>query len=186
MTRKQQAFVSEYLIDLNGTQAAIRAGYSPATACEQASELLAKPVIAAAVESGIAQRLRRTGIEQDSVLHELSFLAMSSIAHYLIDEAGDVRLAPGAPIGAIRAIQSIKRRTSVTTDEDGNECRTFEVELKLWDKPLPLTLLGRHVGLFTNRVEHTGKDGKPVETITKVERVIVYTQNERANPARED
>ena len=123
---------------------------------------------------------------QDSVLHELSFLALSSIDHYLVDESGEVRLAKGAPEGAMRAIQSIKRRTSVRTDKDGNECRIHDVEIKLWDKPTPLALMGRHVGLFPSRMEHTGKDGMPVETITRIERVIVNTRSEGANPARDE
>ena len=157
LAAKQRAFVEEYLVDLNATQAAIRAGYSAATACEIGSELLAKPAVAAAVAAGMAQRSHRTNLKQDSVLYEMSLLALSSISHYVIDDvSGEVRMAPGAPIGAIHAIQSIKRRTFVSTDANGNERRTYEVELKLWDKPTPLTLLGRHVGLFSNESPKLG------------------------------
>lgn len=70
MTPKQQAFVNEYLIDLNATQAAIRAGYSPRTANEQASRLLAKDNISAAVAEAQAKRAEETGITARWVLTE--------------------------------------------------------------------------------------------------------------------
>lgn len=70
MTPKQAAFVSEYLIDLNGTQAAIRAGYSEATANEQASRLLANVSIAAAVAEAQAKRAEECGIDAAWVLKE--------------------------------------------------------------------------------------------------------------------
>ncbi len=68
MTPKQQAFVAEYLVDLNATQAAIRAGYSKRTASETGYENLRKPHIAAAITAGQAQRAARTEITQDYVL----------------------------------------------------------------------------------------------------------------------
>lgn len=68
LTPKQQAFVNEYLIDLNGTQAAIRAGYSPKTANEQAARLLAKANVKAAVEEAKKERQKRVHVDQDYVL----------------------------------------------------------------------------------------------------------------------
>ena len=161
---RQAAFVAEYLIDLNGTQAAIRAGYSPATANEQASRLLTDVNIAAAVERGKAQRISRVNVTQDQVLQEMALLANSCLEHYCVDDEGQVRLTEGAPDGAMRAIQSIKKKTRVQYDKDGNITgKTYDVEVKLWDKPQPLKLMGRHVGLFPDRVEHTGKGGGPIE-----------------------
>ncbi len=63
MTPKQEAFVREYLIDLNGTQAAIRAGYSPATANEQASRMLANVSVAEAVAKAKAERAEKCEID---------------------------------------------------------------------------------------------------------------------------
>jgi phage terminase small subunit len=71
LTPKQQRFVEEYLVDSNGTQAAIRAGYSPRTANEQASDLLAKPSIAEAVAAGRAKLSEKTGLDAQWVLDGL-------------------------------------------------------------------------------------------------------------------
>ena len=68
LTPRQAAFVREYLVDLNGTQAAIRAGYSEATAGQQAEQLLKKLEIKSAVEEGLAARAARVEITADMVL----------------------------------------------------------------------------------------------------------------------
>lgn len=167
MTPKQERFIAEYLVDLNGTAAATRAGYSPKTARTSAQDLLAKPEIAEAIEKAKAKRLARIGITQERVLAELELLAFSDLTHYVVDDAGNVSLAEGAPAGAHRALQSIKRKT-ITTGT-GEAARTVrEVELKLWDKVVPLIRAGRHVDThgFSDRVEHTGKDGAPIQTVT--------------------
>lgn len=173
LTKRQEAFVHEYLIDLHGTRAAIRAGYAAGSAAVEASRLLSLPHIADAVEHGIEQRLARTNMAADDVLYEMSLLAYSDVEHYRIGDEGEVSLAPGAPVGAVRAIQAIKRRRHVRFDPDGSVTVTHDLELRLWDKIGPLRLLGRHVGLFADRIEVTGPNGGPIETITRVERVII-------------
>ena len=178
LTPRQAAFVGEYLIDLNGKAAATRAGYRAVSAAESAVRLLQMPKVAAAVERGKEQRASRVGMTADSVLHEMSLLSHSCIEHYLVDDEGQVKPAPGAPDGAMRAIQSIKRKTHVRYDSKGEETgRTYDVEIRLWDKPAPLKLMGRHVGLFADRIEHTGKGGGPIETVSKIERVVVNGTN---------
>lgn len=165
---KYKAFVHEYLIDLNGSQAAIRAGYSVIAAKEIASRLLTVANIRHAIDVALAQRNQRVGIKQDDVLNEMALLAMSSLEHYFIDDFGQVKLTPGAPIGAMRAVKSIKKSTRV--DKEGNT--THSVDLQLWDKPGTLKLTGRHVGLYADRLEHTGANGGPIE-ITKIVREII-------------
>lgn len=157
---KQRRFVDEYLIDLNASQASIRAGYSTKNANVVSARLLAHVGISRAIASRQAERSRDTGITAERVLKELEILAFSDYGHYLDDGEGNLTLAPGAPPGARRAISSVKRRT--TTDKDGNVTR--EVEFKLWDKPGPLKLAGRHVNVagFFDKVEVTGKDGGPL------------------------
>jgi len=71
LTAKQQAFVDEYLVDLNATQAAIRAGYNPNTAKVIASENLSKPAIAEAIAKRQADRLQRVEVSQDDVIRVL-------------------------------------------------------------------------------------------------------------------
>jgi phage terminase small subunit len=171
VTPKQQRFVQEYLNDLNATAAYQRAGYKArGNAAEvNASRLLRNAQVKAAITKAQAERAARTGITSDRVLGELELLAFSDLTHYTVDDVGDVRLAKGAPRGAMRALQSIKRKI-ITRGRDFDKEVIREVEIRLWDKPGPLKLAGRHLGLpgFADQHEHTGKNGKPIETVTKV------------------
>src|ERR1035437_3654608 len=90
LTAKQDRFVQEFLVDLNATQAAIRAGYSPKTARVMAAENLTKPDIARAIEAAMVARADRLRITQDRALDELSTLAFSDISHYVVDDKGVV------------------------------------------------------------------------------------------------
>lgn len=159
-------FVEEFLVDLNASKAYRRAGYQGKNANVQSSRLMRSPEIQAAVRAAMAARSERVGITQDRVLEELALLAFSDVEHYIVDDDGSVKLAPGAPSGAYRALQSIKRKITTTT-VDGETRTVREVELKLWDKVVPLIRAGRHVDVhgFSDRVEHTGKDGAPIATV---------------------
>ena len=75
MTKKQKTFCDEYLIDLNATQAAIRAGYSSKTADRIGPELLGKTCIQENIAKAMAERSKRTGISQDRVIQELARIA---------------------------------------------------------------------------------------------------------------
>jgi len=72
LTDKQKAFVEEYLVDLNATQAAIRAGYSEHTAQMIGSENLSKPMIQGAIQAGMDARTKRTRLEADTILNEIA------------------------------------------------------------------------------------------------------------------
>ena len=145
MTKKQKRFVEEYLIDLNATQAAIRAGYSPATAKEIGCENLTKPNIAAAVSQAMAERSRRTGINQDRVLQELARIGFAKITDVVDPETAKIRA--DASDDDLACIQSIKIKPS----EFGTER-----EVKLYDKKSALVDLGKHFGLFKDKVELNG------------------------------
>lgn len=161
LTPKQARFVAEYLTDLNATQAAIRAGYSKKTAKQIGSRLLTKVDVAAAVKAAQAEIAVQAGITRSRVLQETELLAFSDVTHYTVDDNGEVTLAAGAPDGAMRALQSIKRRIITRGSGERREV-TREVELRLWNKPDPLKLAGQHVGLFKDKVEHSGPDGQPI------------------------
>ena len=145
MTKKQKRFVEEYLIDLNATQAAIRAGYSPATAKEIGCENLTKPNIAAAVSQAMAERSRRTGINQDRVLQELARIGFAKITDVVDPETAKIR--PDASDDDLACIQSIK----IKPNEFGTER-----EVKMYDKKSALVDLGKHLGLFKDKVEFNG------------------------------
>lgn len=150
LTAKQQRFVDEYLIDLNATQAAIRAGYSAKTAAQIGRQLLQKTSVADAIADGKAARSVRTLITADRVLQELAVIGFSDARHYKLGEMGGLKSADSAPESAMRAVASVKHRTR--TDDEGNS--TYEVEYRLWDKNAALTNLGKHLGLFTEKHEH--------------------------------
>lgn len=145
MTKKQKRFVEEYLIDLNATQAAIRAGYSPHTAKDIGCENLAKPNIAAAISQAMAERSRRTGINQDRVLQELARIGFAKITDVVDPETAKIR--PDASDDDLACIQSIK----IKPNEFGTER-----EVKLYDKKSALVDLGKHLGLFKDKLELNG------------------------------
>ena len=138
MTKKQKRFIEEYLIDLNATQAAIRAGYSPDTAKSIGSENLTKPDIKAQIAKAMAERSRRTGVNADRVVMELAKIAFVN-ANDVID-AKTAMLKPDALPEDTAAIQSVKVKTF---GEDG-----LEREIKMADKLKALELLGKHLGMF--------------------------------------
>ena len=146
LTEKQKRFVEEYLIDLNATQAAIRAGYSPNTARDIGCENLAKPNIRACIDKEIAERSKRTGINQDRVIRELARLAFVN-ANDVIDME-EAKLKDGATEDDTAAIASVKVKTIPTKEGEG-----IEREIKLTDKLKALELLGKHLGMFKDKVE---------------------------------
>lgn len=138
---RQSLFVQEYLIDLNATQAAIRAGYSKKRASELGYQLLQKPTVQEALREAMAKRERRTAITQDRVLAELAAIAFANGADYahVADPYGAVEFTPTAKLtnDQRRAIASIKQGQTGT-------------EVKTYDKLRALELLGKHMGLFSD------------------------------------
>lgn len=149
LTAKQKRFIEEYLIDLNATQAAIRAGYSPESAQQIGSENLSKPVIRARVDQAMAERSKRTGINAERVLIELARIGLVNPGKLInFDEA---TVKSDATEDDLAAVQSVKVKTIPT--DDGN---IVEREVKLYDKNRALELLGKHLGLFTDKLDIKG------------------------------
>lgn len=146
MTEKQKRFVDEYLIDLNATQAAIRAGYSPETAGSIGAENLKKPEIKARIDKAMAERSKRTGVNADRVIMELAKIAFVNADDVINVETATIK--PDAAREDTAAIQSVKVKTF---GEDG-----LEREVKMADKLKALELLGRHFGMFKDKVEVSG------------------------------
>lgn len=151
LTKKQKIFVDEYLIDLNATQAAIRAGYSPDTAGSIGSENLKKPEIRARIEKAMAERSKRTGINQDRIIMELAKIALLNPKGLVnFDEA---TIKEDATDEDVAAVASVKVKRFPTKDGEG-----VEREVKIYDKTKALELLGRHLGMFKDKVEVSGLD----------------------------
>ncbi|MFR1892940.1 terminase small subunit [Hungatella sp.] len=146
MTQKQKRFIEEYLIDLNATQAAIRAGYSPDTAKAIGSENLTKPDIRAQIDRAMAERSKRTGVNAERVVQELAKIAFVNAAEVIDPKTATVK--EDALPEDTAAIQSVKVKTF---GEDG-----LEREIKMADKLKALELLGKHLGMFKDRIELSG------------------------------
>lgn len=158
LTKKQQRFVDEYLIDLNATQAAIRAGYSEKTANRIGNENLSKLVIQNEINKRMKDREARTEIIQDMVVRELAAIAFSNGADYSkvvtkqgIDDAG-------------KAVEyfdvELKNTDDLTTEQKkaiaGIKQTKFGISVETCDKVKALELLGKHLGMFKDKVEVSG------------------------------
>ena len=153
LTAKQSKFVEEYLIDLNATQAAMRAGYSQKTAGLIGHENLKKPNIRTAILTAIDERSRATNINAKRVLLELARIAFADIRNLF--EWSDERTAfiPSRDLtdDEAAAISSIESETTHYTDKAGN-CETkIKLKLKVYDKNRSLELIGKHLAMFTER-----------------------------------
>ena len=167
LTDKQQRFVEEYLIDLNGTQAATRAGYSPDTADKQASRMLTYGKVGACVRKAIAERSKRTGITQDRVLRELARIGFVNVPDVV--DSMDATIRIDASEDDTSAISSVKVKTTRTKDES----EITEREIKFHDKVKSLELIGKHLAMFTEnlnikeeatiRIEFSNEEGAIIE-----------------------
>lgn len=165
LSDKQERFCREYLRDLNATQAAIRAGYSKRSAEMQASRLLRNDKVKKFLETNSKKIADKLEISAERVLNELAKLAFYD-ARKMFDDDGN-------PIHISRlddnAAASIVGVEVVTRGNDDHGYADI-MKVKLADKKGALELLGKHLKLFTDKVEHTGKDGAPLEhTVAVVE-----------------
>lgn len=146
LTKKQQLFVDEYLIDLNATQAAIRAGYSVDTAREIGCENLTKPNIQQAIAKAMAERSKRTGVNQDRVVEELAKIAFVNIEDVVDTDTGEI--LPNASKDDLACIESVKFKQS-----DNQYGGSIEREVKLSSKMKALELLGKHLGMWNDKLD---------------------------------
>lgn len=140
LTDKRLRFVEEYLLDLNGTQAALRAGYSPKTAYSIANELLGDEDVAAAIDAAMKDRSKRVGISQDYVVKSLVQIAE--------------RCQQAAPVMVRRGKEMVQK-----IDEEGRHVWSFDAK----GANTALIALGKHLGMFVERVEQSGPNGAPQE-----------------------
>jgi phage terminase small subunit len=158
LTKKNEAFCDEYLIDLNATQAAIRAGYSVESAGSIGSELLQKPEIRARIDKAMAERSRRTGINADRVLRELARVAFVDPSQVVDLNTAEVK--PDAIKDDLAAIAGMKVKyvPHKDFDEDGEPIieQAIEREVRLADKLKALELCGKHLGMFADKVKLDG------------------------------
>ena len=155
LNQRQEMFCREYIKDLNGTQAAIRAGYSPKTADRMAYELLKKPEIQAFVLQSKAERVEEVKIDANYVLKRLIEIDEMDVAD-ILDDGGDFL--------PIRKWPKTWRTTLSGLDIaiiNSGDTESIIKKIKWPDKVKNLELLGKHIGVgaFTEKVDHTSSDG---------------------------
>lgn len=162
LTPKQAQFVQEYLIDLNATQAAIRAGYSAKTAEWQGPQLLGKSHVAKAIQDAMRRREARTEITQDRVLKEVARLAFL-----------DVRKAFNSD-GSLKPLHELDDDTAAAiagldvTEMTGlGDSLSVLKKIKLSDKKGALELLMRHMGMLNDKVKLQGDAENPLTMLLK-------------------
>jgi len=163
VTPKEQNFAHEYLVDLNASKAAIRAGYSQKTAYAIANKLLRKAEVAAYIQEAMDKRAKRVDINKDDVLKEISKLAFSDIRK-IFDENGNLLPPHMLPDEVAATISSIDVVTTRIPGKDAVEVE-YTSKIRFWDKRASLELLGKHLKLFTDKHEHTGANGAPIQII---------------------
>lgn len=237
LTDRQRRFVGEYLIDLNATQAAVRAGYSAKTAEQQAYQLLQKPSVQAAIQAAQNKRSERTAITQDRVLLELWGIATADANELVEHRVSCCRFCWGRDFlfqrtpNETRVARADYERFLVETtkgegttplpefDEaggdgfnatrepnpkcpecfgEGNGRPVFHdsriasdgakalyagvkvtrdgMEMRLHDKTKALELVGRHLGMFKERHEHSGPGGGAIPVDATVRAAEVRAQ----------
>jgi phage terminase small subunit len=146
LTDKEARFCLEYLVDLNATQAAIRAGYSQSSAKQIAYELLQREPIELRITTLMQERALRTQVTADRVVRELArigFSDLSEIASW--DREGKLTLKASNEISSDASAAVVEIHSHTSRSKEGEFTTT---RVKRADKSKALELLGRHLGLF--------------------------------------
>lgn len=168
LTDKQEMFCREYLIDLNATQAAIRAGYSVKTANRIAAQNLSKLDIQNRIAELKTKRNEDVGIDADYVLRRLVEIDQMDVLDILNDD-GSLKAISQWPKSWRTTLTGLDISTTIQ-NFDEEKAETILKKIKWPDKVKNLELLGRHVSIqaFKDNVKNeiTGKDGGPIKTET--------------------
>ena len=144
LNARQLRFIDEYLVDLNATQAAIRAGYSKRSAAEQGYDLLRHPHISLALEAKRKELAVRTGITRERILEEMAAIAFADARKLFAPDGGMVPISQLDDETA-RALSSIEV-TSFTPPGEGSQPE-WTKKVRFWDKPKALEALLKHLGM---------------------------------------
>lgn len=165
LTPKQTRFVQEYLLDLNATQAAIRAGYSVKTAHSQGERLLRHVEVAAAIAEAKKARAERTEVDADYVLKRMIEIDQMDVLDIMDD---DMAIKPVSEWPKVwrQYLSGFDLAEMFEGAGDKRQIAGMLKKIKWPDKVKNLELLGRHFGMFKDKVEHTGPNGGPVQAVT--------------------
>ena len=167
MNEKQSRFVAEYLIDLNATEAAKRAGYSDKTAYSVGWEILKKPEIQVAIKVAQDARSKRTEITVDRVLQELAKIAFFD-PRKLFDSDGNVKQVHELDDDTAGAIAGLDVQDLI----EDRQVIGYTKKYKIADKNTALANCMKHLGMLTERVEHSYAKMTDDELIAETERTL--------------
>ncbi|WP_272970439.1 terminase small subunit [Comamonas terrigena] len=186
---KQERFAAEYLIDLNATQAAIRAGYSAKTAYSQGERLLRHVEVAKAIQAGQKARAVRTEITQDRVLQELGRIAFFDIRQLYrpdgtMKDPAEMDADTAAALASIEVREELERGTGdeeadvvapggATRRKRGELVGGYTIKTRVFDKVATLQLAMRHLGMLNDKLGLSAPGGGPIETVSRVTRTII-------------
>lgn len=154
LTPKQSRFVDEYLYDLNGAKAAIRAGYAPKWAGDQAKQLLAHPSVENAIAKRQANLLTKTAVDARTVLAQLARIAMVDMRAFF-DAQGNLKPVSEWTEDMGACVSSLECVVKNLTSGDGETDKVQKI--RLWDKNRALETLSKHFGLLIERIQHQGE-----------------------------
>ncbi len=159
LNAKQERFVQEYLVDLNATQAATRAGYSEKTAYSQGQRLLKNVEVAAAIAKAQEKRAEKVEITQEMVLAELAKIGFSDLRNALTPTGNllDPAAWDDSTAGAISSVE-VTEIAAGFVDEDEFE---YVKKIRTWDKLSALEKIGKHLGMF-NGAASDDDEAKPM------------------------
>lgn len=156
LTEMQERFAREYVISMNATDAARKAGYSEAMAISKASgEILQNPGIQALIKELKAPVIARLELSAEHILHELNRIARCDVGE-AFNESGGLKDIHSIPEDVRRCIQSIEVDELFSGAGKDREQIGVTRKIKFWDKNKGLELIGKHFKLYTDKVEHTG------------------------------
>lgn len=156
LTDKQDKFIDEYLIDLNATQAAIRAGYSEKTARQIGQNLLTKVDIQESIQARMEERQKRTHITQDKVLNEIAAVAFANATDLVKVQDGIVCIKD------TDTLEENVKKAIVGIKEGRNG-----IEINMANKVSALEMLGKHLGMFKEKIEISKSTSDVAEEIDK-------------------
>ena len=161
---RRERFAEEYIVDLNVTQAAIRAGYSPKSAHVTGQRLLKHAKVIATIRQLKLKRSERLEISADRVIHELARIGFANMADYINVTADGDAFVDLSALDRDKAAAISEVTVEDFKDGRGEDARDVRrIKFKLADKRGALVDLGRHLGLFKDKVELTGKDDGPIQ-----------------------
>ena len=176
LTEKMKRFGDEYLVDLVATKAAIRAGYSPASAYSQAHDLLKKPDMQAYLDVKRKELQEKTGITTEKVLREYARIAFFDPRQlYTVD--GALKQVRELTEDEAAALAGLEVNEEYVSDSPNKDAVGATKKVKFADKIRALDSISRILGISVEKHEHTGKNGAPIQTETVIRVVRAKRDN---------